>query len=132
MTAERQWHRGGVRVPMFSNGRRDEQDRPPSPSPPAPPADGTPPQSRYALVVRDGRPLPIRTRLAGGPQDGRVDEWFTLTPEGLPEGWLFPRRVQTPEGEVLVEDHYRRREGQAVVYGGEVVYDFVRTGEVPS
>jgi hypothetical protein len=57
-----------------------------------------------------------------------VDEWFTLTPEGLPEGWAVPRRVQAPEGEVLVEDHYRRRAGQTVVYGGEVVYDFVGTG----
>ena len=129
MTAERQRQQAQRRGPMLSNAGRDEQDRPPSPSPLTPPqADGLPPQSRYALVVKDGQPLPIRTRLVGGPQDGRVDEWFTLTPEGLPEGWLVPRRVHTPEGEVLVEDHYRRRPGQAVVYGGEVVYDFVGTG----
>ena len=52
----------------------------------------------------------------------------TLTPEELPDGWAFPRRVQTPAGEVLVEDHYRRRPGQAAAYGGKVVYDFVRAG----
>jgi hypothetical protein len=82
---------------------------------------------RRVLVVRDGQPLPIRTRLVDGPQDGRVDEWFTLTPEELPEGWVFHRRVHTPEGEVLVEDHSRRRPGQVAASGGEVLYDFVRT-----
>jgi hypothetical protein len=66
-------------------------------------------------------------RLVGGPQDGRTDEWYTLSPEDLPDGWVFPRRVQTPEGEVLVEDHYRMRPGQVLVCGGEVVYDFART-----
>jgi hypothetical protein len=131
MTADRQRQQAQRRDLVLSDGDHDEPDRRdgrPSPSQPVPPAaDGGSPQSRYALIVRDGQPLPTRTRMVGGPQDGRVDEWFTLTPEELPDGWVFPRRVHTPEGEVLVEDLYRRRPGQAVAYGGEVVYDFAHT-----
>jgi hypothetical protein len=56
-----------------------------------------------------------------------VDAWFTLTPEELPTGWGFPRRVQTPEGEALVEDLYAIRPGQMPVSGGEVLYDYDHT-----
>jgi hypothetical protein len=47
-----------------------------------------------------------------------------LAPTDLPPGWVFPRRFQTPEGEVTILDHYRMRPGQVPVYGGEVLYDF--------
>jgi hypothetical protein len=86
------------------------------------------PHADFVLVIRDGRPLPVRTRLAGGPQDGRTDSWFTLAPEDLPAGWVFPRRVQTAEGEVLVGDFYQMRLGQVPAHGIEVVYDYEYTG----
>src|SRR5262245_61331753 len=90
-------------------------------------ADGSIPSSGYILVINDGKFQAIRTRLVGGPQDGRLDVWFTLAPEDLPEGWAVPRRAPAPEGEVLVEDLYRRRPGQVAAYGGEVLYDFDHT-----
>jgi hypothetical protein len=83
--------------------------------------------SGYVLVVWDGRPQPVRTRLVGGPQDGRVDRWYTLAPEDLPGGWAFPRTVSTPEGEAVVQDHYRLRPDQVPAYGAEVLYDYEHT-----
>jgi hypothetical protein len=46
--------------------------------------------------------LSVPTRLPGGLEDGRADSWFTLAPENLPVRWVFPWRVQTAAGEVLV------------------------------
>jgi hypothetical protein len=102
----------------------------PVPAPSSGPTTGEEPapQADFVLVIRDGRPLPIRTRLVGGPQDGRTDTWYTLAPESLPDGWVFPRRVQTVEGEVLVGDFYRMRPGQVPAHGVEVIYDYEYTG----
>jgi hypothetical protein len=101
-------------------GRQNGQDREPDPLAGQEPA----PLTDFTLVVRGGHPLPIRTRLVGGPQHGRTDAWYTLAPEGMPAGWAFPRRVQTPEGEVLVEDVYLLRPGRVPTQGGVVLCDF--------
>src|SRR5262249_46389672 len=84
-------------------------------------------QSDNTFVVNQGKPQPIQTLLVGGPQDGRMDSWFTLPPEYFPEAWGFPRQVQTPEGEVQGVGVYRKGPDQVPAYGGVVLYDYDHT-----
>src|SRR5262249_53981627 len=94
-------------------GRRPEQDGPFMPGPVLRSRNHRRACSPARLPLgRERRPAsPGPDPIGRRPQQGRVDTWYTLAPENLPDSWVFPRRTQGPQDTVVVGDCYRRPPG---------------------